>query len=57
MPVEQIWVICAGAGATRLGDVTRSVNAEWTDKGARRGGNCGSWAYSATLSSLVAHSG
>ena len=32
MPVEQIWVICAGAAATRLVDVTRSVNAEWTNK-------------------------
>jgi hypothetical protein len=32
MPVEQIWVICAGAAATQLADVTRSVNAEWTNK-------------------------
>jgi len=46
MPVGQIWVICVGAAAIRLGDGTRSLNAEWTGKGARRGGNCGSWAYS-----------
>jgi hypothetical protein len=37
MPVEQIWVICAGAVATRLVDVTRSVNAERANEAARRG--------------------
>lgn len=57
MPAEQIWVICAGAAATRLVDVTRSVNAEWTNKAAAAAGNRGSRAHSATVSSLVTHSG
>ncbi len=57
MLAEQFWVICAGAGAIRLVDVTRSVNAELACKAARREGNRGSRAYSATVSSLVTHRG
>ncbi len=57
MLAEQFWVIRAGAAAIRLVDVMRSVNAEWACKAARRGGNHGSRAYSATVSSLVTHSG
>ena len=56
MPVEQIWVICAGAVATRLVAVMRSVNTEWTSKAARRSGSRGSRAHSATVLSLVTHS-
>ena len=50
------WVICAGAAAARLVDVSRSVNAEWANKAAAvreprpRG-------HSATVSSLITHSG
>jgi hypothetical protein len=57
MLAEQFWVICAGAAAIRLVDVTRSVNAEWASKAARRGGNRGSRACSATVSSFVTHRG
>jgi hypothetical protein len=38
MRVEQSWAICAGPAATRFVAVTRSVNAGWTSKAARLGG-------------------